>query len=109
MNSSEVIEKYRGLDVTKWSYISQTVNGQDIKEGEKPFYNEDIFHVGVMAQDYHKAFGLGVKENQINALDVAGTNMSAIKELIALSDNQANEIAELKKQIAELKAIVLSK
>ena len=46
------------------------------------FYKEDIFHIGIMAQDFFKEFGLGVSEKKVTALDIAGVNMAAIKGLL---------------------------
>ncbi|MBE7443022.1 MAG: tail fiber domain-containing protein [Flavobacteriales bacterium] len=95
LDYNEVLNKYKNFDITKWSYIAQTVNGQDkvytaIVDGklvEKPLpqsqlYSKDINHIGIMAQDFYKEFGLGTSEKLITALDVAGVNMAAIKALL---------------------------
>lgn len=74
LNYKQILNAYSNFDITKWSYKTQT------KENES--YNKDIFHIGIMAQDFYSSFGLGVEENTITALDVSGVNMAAIKGLI---------------------------
>lgn len=106
LDYNEVLSKYKNFDITKWSYITQTVNGQDkfyttVEDGklvEKPLpptYNEDIFHVGVMAQDFYKEFNLGTSDKLITALDVAGVNMAAIKALLERIETLEQKIKEL--------------
>jgi len=106
LDYNEVLKKYKNFDITKWSYIAQTVNGQDkvyttVEDGkmvEKPLpptYNEDIFHVGVMAQDFYKEFNLGTSDKLITALDVAGVNMAAIKALLERIETLEEKIKQL--------------
>ncbi|PCI95608.1 MAG: hypothetical protein COB15_12010 [Flavobacteriales bacterium] len=94
LNYNNILAKIKSLKIKKWSYIGQTVSGQDKyitttnPEGrtiEIPLtnlYEKDIYHVGVMAQDFYKEFGLGEQETTISVLDVAGINTAAIKALL---------------------------
>ncbi len=99
LDYSLILEKYRDFEIKKWSYIGQTVDGQDKDINE---YEQDIFHIGVMAQDFYKAFGLGVNNTTITTLDIAGVNSAAIKALLEKIDNQDTVIAELKDLVNKL-------
>lgn len=97
----EVLNKFEEFQITKWSYISQTKLGQDIEgKSENELYDKDVYHIGVMAQDFYNAFGLGSSEKLITALDVSGVNMAAIKALI--DENKA-----LKKRIENIESLLL--
>lgn len=76
LNYLDILNKYNDFDISKWSYKSET--SIENKEIEK-----DVYHIGVMAQDFYNAFGLGTSNKLITSLDVAGVNMAAIKALIA--------------------------
>lgn len=104
---ADVLGVYQNLDVMKWSYIGQTVNGQQVFADGSRLYDNDVYHVGVMAQDYYDAFGLGTDEEHIAVLDVAGTNMAAIKALINENNDIRGEVALLRKEIASLKDIII--
>jgi hypothetical protein len=96
LNYSDILEKVKKLDVSKWSYITQTA-----KENKE--YQNDIYHIGPMAQDFYSIFGLGEKETSINELDVTGVNTCAIKALIEMAEKQSAEIEALKKEVQSLK------
>ncbi len=90
VDGREVLEKIRGFELTSWNYT-----GQDAQQ---------FRHYGVMAQDFHAAFGhdaVGTvgTPTTVNSGDMAGVMMSAIKEL-------ATENAELKKRLERLEALL---
>lgn len=92
LNYSEVLEKIQNLEITKWSYKSETV-------AENKAIKKDVYHYGVMAQDFYQTFGLGTSEKLITALDVGGVNMAAIKALI--DENKA-----LKERIEKIEILL---
>jgi trimeric autotransporter adhesin len=88
VDGAEVLTKLRDIEFTSWNYI-----GQD----EKTFR-----HYGVMAQDFHAAFGQDAVGSigspvTVNSGDMAGIMMCAIKEL-------AVENASLKSQLSAIEA-----
>lgn len=92
LNYSEILEKIQNLEITKWSYKSETV-------AENKAIKKDVYHYGVMAQDFYQEFGLGTSEKLITALDVGGVNMAAIKALI--DENKA-----LKERIEKIEILL---
>ena len=82
VNFKEILDKVINLDIVKWNYI-----------------NEEITHLGPMAQDFHQAFGLGGTDKGISAVDADGIALAAI---IALS--MQNE--ELKDRITKLESLI---
>lgn len=79
-----VLAKLEQLPVTEWSYRD----------------NPESRHIGPMAQDFRKAFGLGRDETQISPRDMAGVALSAIKALQTDLQQKDDEIAALKSQNA---------
>ncbi len=59
-------ERLSRLPITQWSYR------------EEP---GAVRHVGPMAQDFHRAFGLGADNRHIHPVDAAGVTMAAIQAL----------------------------
>ena len=92
LNYSEVLEKFQNFEITKWSYKTETA-------AENEELETDVYHYGVMAQDFYQAFGLGTSEKLITALDVGGVNMAAIKALI--DENKA-----LKERIEKIEILL---
>jgi len=94
LNYVDVLNKINSLEIKQWSYKSETIEGQDkfidgyndkgekIKVKNEALLTKDIYHIGVMAQDFYKAFSLGTSEELITTLDLAGVSMAAIKGLI---------------------------
>lgn len=59
-----VLDKLAGLDIFTWRYL-----------------DNDVRHIGPMAQDFQKAFGVGDGKT-IAVVDVAGVVLAAVQELI---------------------------
>lgn len=78
----DVLEKLNELPISQWSYEAQ---------------DESIEHIGPMAQDFYRLFGLGEDDRHISTLDPDGISLAAIKALY-------NENKELKKQIQSVQA-----
>lgn len=82
-----VLERLAGLPITTWSYKAQ-----------KP----SIRHLGPTAQDFRRAFGLGVDSRHIDSIDSEGVSLAGIKALYELAQRQQREITALKTRVAKL-------
>ncbi|UCC81194.1 MAG: tail fiber domain-containing protein [Candidatus Zixiibacteriota bacterium] len=97
----DMIEKVVTLPISQWSYKTQ---------------DESIEHVGPMAQDFHRLFGLGEDDKHLTSLDLAGISLAAIKGLYEMNqqqkaqlDRQAEEISSLKEDLLRLTLMVEGK
>jgi hypothetical protein len=61
-----VLEKLAELPVSTWSYEAQ---------------GSGVRHIGPMAQDFARAFGVGEDERHITSIDADGVALAAIKGL----------------------------
>ena len=110
-----LIGKLSEIPIQSWNYKSQ---------------NPAIRHIGIVAQDFYQNFGYGDNDTTLAWIDVAGVNMAVIKGLISRTDTlekqleeqrrlivaqreemdrlrkENSELAQLKKQVEELKALV---
>lgn len=96
VNGEVVLAKLEGLPIATWT-----------RKGDK----SGTRHVGPMAQDFHKRFGLGSDERYIATLDMAGVALAGIKELQERAMAKDAKIAALEaaqaakdKKIAEMTA-----
>jgi len=92
----------QGSDVNRKHSISFTDNSKVLQKIDKlPIYNwkydnEDIPHLGPMAQDFYASFGLGQGETTISSIDADGVALAAIKALIDKNEKLEKEITEIK-------------
>lgn len=63
-------------------------------------------HIGPMAQDFHKAFGLGDDVTTIASIDAYGVALAAIKAQQEIINEQQAEIGQLRVELNELKTII---
>ena len=88
LNKQEVLAKIAELPVTEWNYIAQ---------------EDEVRHIGPMAQDFHEAFQLSGTDNRtITTSDIDGVNMVAIQALY-------ERVLALEKQNAELRVTLVKK
>lgn len=87
VDGRKVLERLSKVPVTTWQYKSEAGR---------------VRHMGPMAQDFRRAFGLGTDGKSIGSIDENGVNMAAIKALYETSRRQAREIDDLKRQVAAL-------
>jgi hypothetical protein len=94
----DMVDKVMALPISRWSYKTQ---------------DESIEHVGPMAQDFHRLFGLGEDDKHLTALDLAGVSLAAIKDLNEINqeqqtqlESQADEIAALRDEVRRLTVLV---
>ncbi|MDJ0836756.1 MAG: tail fiber domain-containing protein [Acidobacteriota bacterium] len=94
----EVLEKVIELPVMTWQYKENHMPGR---------------HMGVMAQDFYQAFGLGNSDTSMGLMDPNGVAMAAIQGLNRKVDQKNDEITSLKaknqkleERLAALEALV---
>jgi hypothetical protein len=79
-----VLEQVGELPLSTWNYISQ---------------EDEIRHIGPMAQDFYAAFGVGENDTTITAIDGDGVSLAAIQALyervLALEAENADLTARL--------------
>ena len=85
----DVLGKVLDLPLSSWNYIK----------------NEDeIRHLGPMAQDFYAAFGLAGTDTGIATADAAGVALGAIQGLHQVIEDKDVQIQELKKQLSSQEA-----
>jgi hypothetical protein len=89
VNYQKILEKVAELPISQWSYKAQ---------------DESIEHIGPMAQDFYRLFGLGEDDKHICTLDPDGVALAAIKGLYQRSQKQKAQIEEKTEEITALKA-----
>jgi len=82
----EVLEKLAKIPMTVWNY-----KGYDQQ------------HMGPMAQDFHREFGLASTETTLNSLDLDGVTIAAIQGLYEVVKEQRAEIDRLREEVNQLK------
>jgi hypothetical protein len=88
INGSEILSAISKLAISKWNYKSQNASEQ---------------HIGPMAQDFYKLFGLGGDDDKhISAIDSAGISLAAIQALYDLNMKKDKQIEELSNRISDL-------
>lgn len=90
----DLLERIAALDVTRWNYKVEEPNVQ---------------HIGPMAQDFYRQFGLGLDDKTISSLDAAGISLAAIKALHEKTtelEKTSRETDELKRRVDELTRLV---
>lgn len=82
VNGLELLQKILQIPIQKWKYKGT---------------NE--YHIGPVAEDFYKLFGLGTDDKGISTVDPAGIALTAIKE-------QQKMIIQLQEEINKLKSII---
>jgi trimeric autotransporter adhesin len=90
VNGEDLLSTLRKLPVSTWNYISE---GQQVR------------HMGPMAEDFYKAFRLGVGNTSIGVQDLAGVSLAAVKALelrTAELQQKSAEVDQLRAQVNTL-------
>jgi len=90
MNGEDVLSRLRAVPISTWNYISE---GQGVK------------HMGPMAEDFYKAFGLGTDERSIGVMDASGVSLAAVKALDARTAQLQERTVEVEKLRSEVQAL----
>jgi hypothetical protein len=98
VDGEDVLARVRALPITTWNMIG----------GDR-----SVRHLGPVAEDFYHAFGLGLGETTIGLGDIDGVNLAGVKALEARTtdlrrelDARTAEVAELRGELAELRAQV---
>ena len=83
-----VLEKLAQVRVSTWNYKTDS---------------KDIRHIGPMAQDFAKAFGVGDSDRVIHNVDSGGVAMASIQALYQMVLEQNQRIASLESEVRELR------
>lgn len=86
IDGDAILDALIDLPVSAWNYRSEP---------------DGVRHIGPMAQDFYRAFGLGADERHITAIDAEGVALTAIKEL---HRRMADELAAKDRELADLRA-----
>lgn len=89
LDGEDLLLRLRGVPVTSWNYVAQ---GRETR------------HVGPMAQDWHRAFGLSGDSLAINSGDFDGVNLAAAQALERRTAEQGERIGALERENTELRA-----
>jgi hypothetical protein len=93
INSKSILDKLETLPLSQWSYTNTPA----------------VRHIGPMAQDFEASFGYGREHNNtkyISIGDEIGVSLAAIQGLNEKVKEKDAELQTLKKEVADLKAIV---
>ena len=95
IDAQSILDKINDLYISRWSYKNQ---------------DNSITHIGPMSEDFHAAFGLnGNVTDRIAKVDASGVALAAIQALNNKLDKKDKEIATLKTEIANIKAMLKNK
>lgn len=87
INALEVLSKVTQLPISRWNFKTDTASVQ---------------HIGPVAQDFHKAFGLnGTDDKHVSSVDLNGVAFAAIQ---GLNQKLESENAQLRNENAKLQA-----
>ena len=90
VKGAEILQKLRNLPITEWSYKASENN---------------VRHIGPMAQDFYAAFGLGANDKTVSTIDPAGVALVVIQELDKKQRELDEKVAELEGLKTELEAL----
>jgi len=85
----DVLRRLRQVPITRWSYKQETGH---------------VRHLGPMAQDFRKAFGLGPDSVSIGTVDADGVALAGVQALDARTLKQQAELAALQTENRALRA-----
>jgi hypothetical protein len=92
LEPKDVLSRVTALPISLWSYKTEGA----------------VRHIGPMAEDFHKFFGLGEDERHIAPSDQAGVALLAVQGLNQVVQEKDKEIADLKSRIETLEKLVQS-
>ena len=87
VNNQTVLDALAGVPINTWNYISD---------------QDEVRHMGPMAQDFYAAFGLGADDRHIAPLDANGVALAGVQELYGRLQSQESQITALEEENADL-------
>ena len=89
----EILARLASVPISSWNYKAQDAS---------------IRHIGPMAQDFYRTFGVGTDEKYISTVDINGVALAAVQGVNQIVQDQAKQIAAQQQQIATLKGEIAS-
>ena len=93
VDPQQVLSKVASLPISSWTYNDD---------------QDDVRHLGPMAQDFRLAFGLGENATSISTLDTSGVALSAVQGLHQRLQAKDKQISELNERLDETTADLAS-
>jgi len=90
VDGEDLLARLRFVPVTTWRYRDEA--------------DRSLLHIGPMAQDWQRAFGLGGDGTTINMSDFDGVNLAAVKALDARTRGQSQRLDAQGRQLQALQA-----
>ncbi|HSX60209.1 MAG TPA: tail fiber domain-containing protein [Tahibacter sp.] len=90
LDHKSLLQKIAALDITEWNF---------------KYEKDDVRHIGPMAQDFHKVFGLGERDDRIAPLDTSGVALAAVQGLQKELAERDRRIADLESRLERLDAL----
>lgn len=98
-------ENFASVDVQA---ILDGVDGLTLESWNYKADDRSVRHLGPMAQDFAKAFGLGDSDKQIHAVDASGVALAAVQALYQMVREQQERIASLEAEVREFQVSPLA-
>ena len=89
LDGKEILDKIDRLPVTRWNY-----KGASDK------------HIGPVAQDFHRLFGLGADDKTITTIDPAGVALIGIQELYRRWQESQSRVADQQSQLTDAGSLI---
>jgi len=96
IDGNEILQKLDELPIVSWNYKAD---------------RDRVKHIGPVAQDFYRLFGLGDDDKTISTVDPAGIALAAIQQLYRNQQElqrKSDEIDQLKVQVRQLEALVMT-
>jgi hypothetical protein len=90
VDGETLLGQIHALDITSWNYITE---------------GPQVRHVGPMAEDFRKTFGLGVNDTSIGVQDLAGISLAGVKALEARTAELQAKTAEVERLQSEVERL----
>lgn len=87
VDKHEILRRLASLEITSWKYL---------------WDEDEVRHIGPMAQDFRAAFGVGDDERRIDIADGFGIVVAAIQALHEIVTRQAAELEGLRQRAERL-------
>ncbi len=95
-------DRHRKQNITAVNYADVLARISDMPVYRWQYRGQERDHIGPMAQDFYRAFGLGLDDTSIAAIDADGVALAAIKALQQIVVKQQQKIEQLTMEIRAL-------
>lgn len=89
VDGRDVLGRLAAIPIETWNYKSE---------------DPSVRHMGPMAQDFARAFGLGEDDKRIHMVDASGVALASIQALYEMVLKQKSEMADLQREVELLKS-----